>query len=148
MSKGKYYQGIFKPKRPEKYNGDPTKIIFRSSWERKFMNWCDSNPSIIEWSSEETIIPYVCPTDNKSHRYFVDFKIKIKQKSGNIKTYLVEIKPFVQTQPPKVPERKTKRFIQEVMTYGKNKAKWDAANVFCKGRGYEFIIITEKELFK
>ena len=142
----KYYQGKYTPKNPSKYRGDPTIIIYRSSWELKFMNWCDQNPSVIEWVSEETIIPYICPTDNRPHRYFVDFKIKIKNKDNQIKTYLVEIKPDAQTRPPSKPKKNTKRYIQEVMTWGKNEAKWKAATTYCKDRGYEFIIITENEL--
>ena len=73
-----FHKRIYKPLFPEKYTGDPTSIIMRSSWETMFANWCDKNPAIVKWSSEETIIPYRCPTDNKIHRYFVDFKIKLK----------------------------------------------------------------------
>lgn len=142
----RYHKRKYKPIHPEKYQGDPTNIICRSSWETRFAIWCDTNPSIIQWSSEETIIPYICPTDNRPHRYFVDFKIRVKLPSGGTKTYLVEIKPFAQTQPPKQPKRKTMRFLQEVMTYGKNEAKWAAARAFCKDRGYEFVLITENEL--
>lgn len=142
----KYYQGKYTPKHPEKYVGDPTIIIYRSSWELRFMNWCDSNSSVVKWQSEETIIPYRCPTDNRVHRYFVDFKIQVKDKSGTLKTYLVEIKPDKQTRPPETPKRRTKQYINEVMTWGKNDAKWKAAREYCKDRGYEFIIITEKHL--
>lgn len=142
----KYYQGKYKPKNPLKYVGDPTDIIYRSSWELKFMMWCDSNPNVIKWSSETTIIPYVCPTDNRPHRYFVDFKIQVRTSTDALKTYLVEIKPDAQTRPPETPKRKTKRYITEVMTWGKNDAKWRAAREFCKDRGYEFIILTEHHL--
>lgn len=109
------------------------------------MNWCDANSAVIEWSSETTVIPYVCPTDNRMHRYFIDFKIKVKTKDG-IKTYLVEIKPEKQTMPPATPKRKTKQYIHEVMTWGKNEAKWRYAKEYCKDRGYEFIILTERHL--
>ena len=78
------YKGYFTPKTPKKYKGNPSKIIFRSLWERKVMQWCDSNPSIIEWSSEEISIPYFCPTDRKKHKYFPDFYIKIIN-NGNTK---------------------------------------------------------------
>jgi len=141
----KFYKGKYTPKNPEKYEGDPTAIIYRSSWELKFFNWCDSNPSIIKWASEEVVIPYICPTDNRPHRYFPDAKIKVKDKSGKLKTYLVEIKPYAQTIPPQG-TKKTKRFLQEVMTWGKNDAKWRAARNWCKDRGYEFIILTEHDL--
>lgn len=142
----KYYQGKYNPKRPEKYAGDPTDVIYRSSWELKFMNWCDNTPSVVKWSSETTVIPYICPTDNRPHRYFVDFKIQVQDKDGNLKTYLVEIKPEIQTRPPAVPKRKTKRYLTEVMTWGKNDAKWKYAREYCKDRGIEFVILTEKHL--
>jgi len=136
----------WKPKHPEKYNGDYTNIIARSSWEVKFMNWADNNPNVILWNSEELAIPYICPTDNKWHRYFPDAIIKIKDKDGNIKTYLIEIKPYKQTIPPQVPKRKTKNYIKEVYTWGKNDAKWKAARQYSKEKGWEFMILTEKEL--
>lgn len=141
-----YKQGIYKPTNPHKYRGDVTNIIYRSSWEWKFLRWCDLNPSVIEYSSEELVIPYICPTDNRMHRYFTDAVIKVKDASGKIKTYVVEIKPDAQTRPPEVPKRKTKRYIQEVMTWGKNSAKWKYAKEYCKDRGYEFIILTEHHL--
>lgn len=140
-----FYKRKYKPIYPQKYAGDHTNIIMRSSWETKFAIWCDKNPSILKWSSEETIVPYVSPVDNKAHRYFIDFKIQVKSNTGSIKTYLIEIKPYSQTQPP-VSSRKTKRFIQEVMTWGVNEAKWKAANNFAKDRGWEFMILTETHL--
>lgn len=126
--------------------GDPTNIIMRSSWETKFALWCDRNPSIVKWNSEETVVPYICPTDNRWHRYFIDFRIQIKEKNGLLKTYLVEIKPDKQTRPPEVPSRKTKRFLIEAATYMKNEAKWKAATQFARDRGWEFIILTENHL--
>ena len=141
-----FHKRKYTPIYPEKYTGDPTNIIMRSSWETKFALWCDKNPSVIKWNSEETIVPYVCPTDNQWHRYFIDFKIQIRDKSGNLKTYLVEIKPDKQTRPPEVPSRKTKRFLLEAATYMKNEAKWKAATNFAKDRGWEFIILTEHHL--
>lgn len=141
-----FHKRIYKPLFPEKYAGDPTCVIMRSSWETRFASWCDKNPSVIKWSSEETIIPYRCPTDDKVHRYFVDFKIQIKTKEGLLKTYLIEVKPAKQTQPPVYPGRNTQRYITESMTFIKNQAKWKAATEWAKDRGYEFKIITEYEL--
>lgn len=141
-----YHKSRYTPIHPEKYEGDPTNIIMRSSWERKFAIWCDSNSAVLKWVSEETIIPYVCPTDNRVHRYFVDFKIRVKDSSGNIRTYLIEVKPDKQTRPPETPKRKTKQYIIEVMTWGKNEAKWKAARNYCADRGYEFKILTEYDL--
>jgi hypothetical protein len=141
-----FHKRVYKPINPEKYSGDPTNIIMRSSWETRFATWCDHNPSILKWNSEETIIPYRCPTDNRFHRYFVDFNIQVKQRDGSIKRYLVEVKPAKQTAPPVFPGRQTKRYLAESMTFIKNQAKWAAAKEYCKDRGWEFKIITEKEL--
>jgi len=137
-----FHKRKFTPLFPQKYAGDPTNIIMRSSWETMFANWCDKNPSIIKWSSEETIIPYRCPTDNLIHRYFVDFKITVKDG----KTYLVEVKPKAQTMPPVYPGKRTKRYLTESMMFIKNQAKWDAAKNYCADRGWQFKIITEQEL--
>lgn len=141
-----YHKRKYTPINPQKYVGDPTNIIMRSSWETKFALWCDNNPSVIKWNSEETVVPYVCPTDNRRHRYFIDFRIQIRDKTGALKTYLVEIKPDKQTRPPEVPSRKTKRFLIEAATYMKNEAKWKAATQYAKDRGWEFIILTENHL--
>ena len=103
----------------------------------------DANPEVIKWQSEETIIPYRCKTDNKLHRYFMDVKMVTKDK-----TYLIEIKPKKQTQAPKEPKRKTKRYITEVMSYIKNTSKWETAEAYCADRGWEFVIWTEIELAK
>ena len=137
-----FHKRKYTPIFPEKYAGDPTNIIMRSSWETMFAAWCDKNPSVIKWSSEETIIPYRCPTDNHIHRYFVDFKITVN--TG--KTYLVEVKPYKQTQLPEYPGKRTQRYLMESLTFMKNQAKWEAATNYAKDRGWEFKIITEHEL--
>ena len=141
----KTHKRKFFPKNPQKYVGDLTNIIMRSSWETRFAIWCDNNPQVIYWQSEETIIPYICATDNKPHKYYMDFRIQVKTKSG-LKTYLVEIKPEVQTIPPKYPGKQTKRYLTESLTYMKNQSKWQAAKNYASDRGWEFIILTEKEL--
>ena len=141
------YKGKYKPSYPEKYNGDPTNIIYRSLWERKFCVHCDTNEKIIEWSSEEKCIPYRSPLDGKIHRYFPDFLIKVKESDGSIKKYMIEIKPSKQTVPPPKPKRQTKQYIAEVYEYAKNQSKWEAAREWCADRGYEFKVITENELF-
>lgn len=142
----KYHQGKYVVKNPEKYMGDPTNVIFRSSWERKYMIWCDNTSSVIYWQSEETIVPYRCATDNKWHRYYLDFRIQVKNKEGNLKTYLVEIKPLAQTIPPKYPGKQTKRYLNESLTFMKNQSKWDAAKAYARDRGWEFVVLTEKHL--
>lgn len=141
----KYLQGKFSPKNPDKYVGDPTKITFRSSWERRAMIFFDTNPSILKWASEEIAIPYISPVDNLPHRYFPDFLVKYKTRDGIEKKMMVEIKPLAQCSPPKG-TKKTKRLITETTTYMINMSKWDAAKKYCAKNGYEFTILTEKEL--
>jgi|TARA_A100001515_G_C4477751_1_gene179041 hypothetical protein len=139
--KGKYY-----PSYPKKYKGDPTNIIYRSLWERKFMVYCDKSEKILEWGSEEIALPYRSPVDNKVHRYFPDFYIKVEENTGLIKKYLIEIKPLKQTTKPKKPKRQTKGYLREVYEYAKNQAKWKAATEFCEDRMWKFKVMTEKEL--
>jgi hypothetical protein len=139
-------QGRFIPKNPHKYRGNFDNIIFRSSWERRVMVYLDDHPSIVEWSSEEIIIPYVSPIDNRYHRYYVDFFLKIKTKDGQTKTMLWEIKPAAQTQQPEKKKRVTRQYITEVMRWGVNEAKWRAATEYCLDKGWEFRLITEKDL--
>ena len=143
-----YKQGFFSPKFPKKYIGDPTNIVFRSGWERRVMQSLDENTNVLRWASEEIIVPYISPIDNRPHRYFVDFYVEARAIDGSVKKMLLEVKPAAQTQPPKSPKRRTKRYISEVMTYGVNEAKWKAAREYCKDKGWEFRIITEAELFK
>jgi len=142
----KTYKGKYRVKLPEKYRGDINNIIYRSLWELRFMKWCDENPSILEWGSETVIIPYISPVDRKVHRYFVDFFIKVRNKSNEIQKYLIEIKPERFTKPPEIPKKKTKKFIDEVFQYGINDAKWKAAFEYCQDRGIKFMILTEKDL--
>ena len=139
--KGKYY-----PSYPRKYKGDPTNIIYRSLWERKFMVYCDKNDNILEWASEEIAIPYRSPVDNRVHRYFPDFYMKVKERGGKIKRYVIEVKPAKQTKPPIKPKRQTKGYIREAYEYAKNQAKWKMAREFCADRQWEFKVVTEKEL--
>ncbi len=139
------YKGKYRPSHPQKYKGDPTTITFRSLWEKKFMNWCDKNANILEWSSEEIIIPYRGP-DGKPHRYFPDFYMKQRQIDGKIKKYIIEVKPLKQCSPPKKPKRQTPGYIREAFEYARNQAKWKEAKDYCADRQWEFKVITEKEL--
>lgn len=139
------YKGKFTPQNPQKYNGNPDNIIYRSSWELRCMKWFDDNPSIIWWSSEELAIPYYSPVDKRMHRYFPDFIIKVKRKDDTIMTYVVEVKPEAQTKKP-TQKRKTKQYIKESITYVVNQMKWKAADEFCHAHGWEFKIVTEKDL--
>ena len=140
------YKGRYNPVNPKKYKGNSHNIIYRSLWERKFMVYCDTNDKVLEWGSEEIIIPYISPWDGKKHRYFPDFYIKVKQSNGNLKKFIIEVKPKKQTRPPKPVERKTKRWIKEVRTFGINEAKWKHASKWCKDNDMEFKILTEEEL--
>ena len=140
------YKGKFQPSYPEKYRGDSRNIIYRSLWERKFMMYCDNNKNILEWGSEEIALPYRSPIDQRIHRYFPDFYIKVKESTGQVKKYLIEIKPKKQTIEPQVKTKRTKGYIYEVVEYAKNQAKWKAAKEFCEDRQWVFKILTEDDL--
>jgi hypothetical protein len=139
------YKGWFKPKNPQKYKGDAKNIIYRSNWELRVMKHLDENPAILWWASEELPIPYVSPIDNKVHRYFPDFIIRTTRKDGSEQTSILEVKPHKQTMMP-TQKRKTQRYLAEVATYAVNQSKWKAADLFCKEHGWQFKIITEKDL--
>ena len=130
------YKGRYSPSYPRKYKGNPSNIIYRSLWERKFMVYCDLNENILEWGSEEIAIPYRSPIDNRVHRYFPDFYVKLKETTGKIKKYIIEVKP----------KRQTKGYLREVYEYARTQAKWEAAVDYCKDRLYEFKVMTEDEL--
>ena len=137
------YQGLYQPRNPKKYKGDPSKIVYRSSWERLFMEWLDLNPDVSLWESEEFHINYISPVDNRQHRYFVDFKVKF----ANGSTLLIEIKPAHQTKKP-VPRKGKKVALleSEVRTYAVNYAKWKAAEKYAAERGMKFAVFTEHTL--
>ena len=142
--RGKFKQGLFKPKNKEKYIGreDP---VYRSGWELKFFRWADDNPNVVEWASEAVIIPYLSPIDHKVHRYYTDGVVAIKE--GNIiKKYIIEIKPKSQTVLPVKGRKRMSTMVYETARYAQNQAKWEAARKYATKHGYEFIILTEKEL--
>lgn len=136
------YSGKYVVTKIDKYDGDPTKVFFRSLWERQVFKWCEANSQVVKWNSEETVIPYRCKTDGRIHRYFVDVKIKL----ANGQTILVEIKPKKETIAPKKPARQTKKYLEEVMKYVKNQSKWEAAEEYCMARGWQFSVWTEDTL--
>jgi hypothetical protein len=143
------YKGIFQPKNANKYRGDPSNIVYRSGWELKLMMHLDSHPDVLEWSSEEIIIPYRSPLDGRIHRYFPDFYVKKRNTNGIIEKVLIEVKPAAQVTPPSIQENKkkpSKRYIKEVATYVVNQAKWEAAQNYCLDRQWKFMLMTEKEL--
>lgn len=147
------YKGRFKPTNPEKYKGDPTNIVYRSMWEFKFFRFVDLHPDVIWWQSEEISIPYLSPIDNKMHRYFPDVILKKRVGPDKYETVMIEIKPQKQTVPPDLSKRNntptgriSRRYLNEVKTYGVNDAKWTAARKYCNERGWKFEIMTEKHL--
>lgn len=147
------YKGRFKPTNPEKYKGDPTNIVYRSLWEFKFFRFIDMHPDVIWWQSEEISIPYLSPIDNKVHRYYPDVTLKKRVGPDKYETVMIEIKPQKQTTPPDISKRNntpsgriSRRYINEVKTYGINDAKWQAARKYCEERGWKFEIMTEKHL--
>lgn len=123
-------------KNPSRYSGNPNEVWIRSSWEKKFMIWCDTSPFVVKWSSEELALPYISPIDNKEHRYFPDAIVTFTNK----KTYMIEIKPISQALPPKG-NKNSKRYITEATTFLINQAKWDVAKRYCKARNWEFKIL-------
>lgn len=140
------HKGKFRPMNPSKYQGDPTNIIYRSGLELRMCLHLDSNPNVIKWGSEEIIVPYFDPSSGKWRRYYPDFLITVKKPDGGTLTQMVEIKPSSQCKPPKIPAKKTKRYITEMLTYGTNFSKWQAAEAYCADRNWKFKIITEKDL--
>lgn len=141
------YQGTFYPANPQKYTGDVNGIVFRSGMELRMMKYLDERKNVLAWSSEETVVPYVSPIDNRLHRYFVDFQAVIQGPKGN-RTILFEVKESTATRPPKAPKtgKKTARFVRETMTYAVNMTKWETARKVCEQKGWEFIILTDKDL--
>ena len=140
------YSGFYKPRNIKKYRGNPSRIVYRSLWEKKYMIYCDTTPTILEWGSEEVIIPYRSPIDGKPHRYYPDFYIKVREKGGKISKYIVEIKPKKQTKPPYGKDKRTAAYKREALTFAKNRAKWDAAENYCDDRQMKFLILTEDHL--
>ena len=141
------YKTMYKPINESKYVGDSTNIICRSLWERRVCKYLDTNENVLRWGSEEITIPYVSPLDNKRHRYFPDFIVELITQDGKKKTKVLEVKPYKQTIRPETGNKRKKTYMQECTTYVVNDAKWKAAKEFCRVKGWEFVILTEKELF-
>ena len=139
----KYRQGIFTPNNKDKFIG--TTATYRSGLELKFMRFCDNNTNVIKWGSENVVIPYISPLDSRVHRYFVDNFVSIKE-DNIIKHYLIEIKTSKQTQAPKTKYKNKEHIIYEQSAWVVNQAKWNAAKEFCKKKGFDFLILTEKHL--
>lgn len=130
------YSGTYIPQNPGKYKGNLHLITWRSTWELKLFKFCDVNPDVLEWSSEEVIVPYRSPLDRRTHRYFID--VWLKTKDG--RQVLVEVKPEHETRPP---NRRTKKAVAKYLV---NSAKWEAARAYAERRGMQFMILTEHQL--
>jgi hypothetical protein len=141
----RYDQGQFRPRNPQKYKGNPSQIIYRSSWEKKLMNFLDMNSGVVRWSSEEFFIPYRSPKDGKIHRYFVDFWAEMRTVKGT-EQFIMEVKPLAQTMPPPRAKRVTKAYLERIVTYNVNMAKFEAAKAYCDQRKMKFMVLTEKQL--
>ena len=141
------YKGYFKPVNPHKYNGNPTQIVYRSLWEMRVMNYLDHHPHVVAWESELLAIPYRSKIDGRRHKYYPDFKVKFVDKDKKTRVMVIEVKPLEQRSPPKTSNRKTKKYIKEVVTYGINISKWAAAEQYCKDRNWEFKILSEDEIY-
>lgn len=139
-------RGLFHPNNPEKYEGNIENIVYRSHLELRMMKYFDDHPGILQWSSEEVKVIYYDPVKKKWRRYFVDFKTTRKLKDGSEKISLIEVKWSTQAVKPKVPKRQTRRYLREVYTWVTNSAKWEAAQKYCVKKGWEWLIITEKDL--
>ena len=142
----KFYTGRYRPLHPEKYRGDTGAIIYRSSWERVVMKWLDTHPSVLWWGSESFPIPYMSPVDGKIHKYFPDMIVRFRRKDQTEKTYILEIKPSKETTLRPAPQRSSRAFLREALTYSINTAKWEAAQKLCLRHGWQFVIITEQQL--
>lgn len=143
-----YLKGKYEPINRNKYKGDPDKVVYRSSYELAVFKWCDRTPAVIEWSAETIVVPYFDPVKNKKRRYIVDIWLKYKDRSGNIATELVEIKPYNQCKPPARGRKRKDVYEQEVATYITNQAKWQYADQYAKERGWGFRVITEEAIFR
>ena len=147
MQQPKFKQGKYNPINKEKYIGKSTPI-YRSGWELKCFLTLDKNPAVIKWGSENIILPYIDPTRNYTqHQYVVDLFFEALDPEGKLIKYLVEVKPYKETQPPVITKRKKQETIAyESVTYARNMAKWQSAVKFAKSKGWRFLIWTEKQL--
>jgi len=133
--------GRFIPRFPEKYMGDPNKIFFRSSWEITAMKYWDSRPDVLRWNSEEIVIPYLSPKDNKIHEYYPDFYVEYLDKDKILQKCIFEVKPLHQS------DQKFARSKYSKDALDINNAKWASASLYCASRGLQFKTITERSLF-
>lgn len=147
----RYINGVYRVRYTKKYNGDYTKVIYRSSWERKFCVYCDTSDNVLSWSSEPFTIPYNCPLTGKKREYLIDFYARIRNERGEINDFLIEIKPKAKLKKPLPPRKQTLKKLQyynvAMKEFLTNMAKFSAARVHAIKIGYRFIVVTEDILF-
>lgn len=152
---GRFKSGKFIPRNPEKYIGDIYNIIYRSSWEGRFCQYCDQNLNILKWSSEPVEIKFWNPIDKNEHSYFPDYYIKVQKIDGTTEDWIIEIKPSAQYQLEKKPvlsgrltEKRIRSHNDQMQVWIINRAKFDAATRFAKHNGYRFGAIDENFIFR
>jgi hypothetical protein len=154
QTKQGWYQGWFEVQNPQKYKGKK-KPFYRSGLERKLMKTLDTSDWCLEWLSEQPQVKYVNPLTKTPQNpagnvwnYHPDFVVVVDNGDGTTSTKMIEVKPQKQTKPPKPSGRgRSRRLVEsETRTWVLNQAKWDAAKDYCKKRGWEFIIMTEKDI--
>jgi len=148
-SRSTHNQGYYTLRNPDKYRGDVNNVRFMSSWELNVHKFLDNNPNVIEWASEEVVVTYIKPTDNRPHKYYIDYYVKMRNREGKIIEELWEVKPERETKPPtKKGKKSQKTILYEQITYAVNQAKWKSATLFAKQHGMVFRVLTEKHIFK
>lgn len=134
----RYQQGYINPESCKKLFPQlkHDKIIYRSSYEKKFIYWLENSPEVEYWGSECVKIPYFYIRDGKTHTYYPDYFVKMIDGTCMV----IEIKPSSQT---KKPINENSWVSRE---YIKNMCKWKATKEFCTAKGYQFKILTEKTI--
>ena len=148
MSEKGHKKGFFTPRHPEKYVGDLRKIIYRSSWEQDFMRFLDNNTKVVKWGSESIPIPYIKPTTGRVHKYYPDFYVEYLNRKGKIIQDIVEVKPDKQIRKPTTIGKSKKTQLYEAIQWTVNMAKWKSAKLFCDKYGFNFKVMSEKDIFR
>jgi hypothetical protein len=161
--------GFYEIKNVDKYIGDPTKCMYVSSWELRFMIYLDNLDLVHRWASEEIAIPYYLPNEHghmQIHNYFPDFYVEYTKKSDPeyLEKVVIEVKPTTDINPnfvewhedgsfhikpitSKSPKAVQNRMYQ-LNEFQKNLFKWDAAKKWCEERNMLFHIVTEQEMIE
>lgn len=134
-----FKQGFFKVRNPQKYIGNINNIVYRSGWEKRFMEFLDTSPKVKRWNSEDCIINYKSTLDGRIHRYFMDFYLE----DIYDRKYLIEVKPYAQTQPP-IRGKNLKTYTNACITFQRNLDKWRMAKKICDSKGINFRLLTER----